>query len=127
MIDFIDKRTNDMVNEYAAAIDALQGVLKGRGQVHEFENEDTKELFIKYYAKTKEAADRLVVIPGGAVCYRATNSRNKITIEPKASLCVKNEYDNNVVISLHDSIAEAEAARLQFIHDYCKEEEGFEL
>lgn len=96
--------------------------------IHEIEDKDIKSFFVNYNVKTF-GADCLVIIPGGAEYHvlRKNCHDHNLSIEPRVSLCVKNGYGSHVVISMHDSITEAEAARLQFIHDYCNEENEFKL
>lgn len=99
--------------------------LLDRPTIHMPDGDAAKKLFISHYIETA-TPDDIVVIPGGAALCHIEGSQ-KVYIEPRASLCMKNEYGCNVVIGLYDSTAEAEAARLQFIHDYIDKKDDFEL
>lgn len=91
------------------------------------DTEIQKELIRHYAAKT--TPDRLVVVEPGAVLMRIADDEILSTmIEPRASLCIKNDYDCLIAIAFYDTVTEAEAARLQFIKDYCIEDkEDFEI
>lgn len=86
--------------------------------------------FIRHYA-AKTTPDRLVVVEPGAVLIRITDEEIPVSarIEPRASLCIKNEYGCLIAIAFYDTTTEAEAARLQFIKDYNikDKEEDYEL
>ena len=75
--------------------------------------------FIRHYA-AKTTPDRLVVVEPGAVLMCITDEEIPVSarIEPRASLCIKNDYDCLITIAFYDTVTEAEAARLQFIKDY---------
>ena len=46
----------------------------------------------------------------------------------RASLCIQDEYGHLIAIAFYDTTTDAEAARLQFIKDYCIEgREDFEI
>lgn len=91
------------------------------------DTEIQKEL-IRHYA-SKTTPDRLVVVEPGAVLMRIADDEILSTrIEPRASLCIKNDYDCLIAIAFYDTVTEAEAARLQFIKDYnIENEEDFTL
>lgn len=86
--------------------------------------------FIRHYA-AKTTPDRLVVVEPGAVLMCITDEEIPVSarIEPRASLCIKNDYDCLIAIAFYDTATEAEAARLQFISDYNikDKEENYEL
>lgn len=86
--------------------------------------------FIRHYT-AKMTPDRLVVVEPGAVLIRITDEEIPVSarIEPRASLCIKNEHDCLIAIAFYDTTTEAEAARLQFIRDYDikDKEENYEL
>lgn len=86
--------------------------------------------FIRHYA-AKTTPDRLVVVEPGAVLICMTDEEIPASarIEPRASLCIKDEYDGLIAIAFYDTVTEAEAARLQFIRDYNikDKEENYEL
>lgn len=88
-----------------------------------------KAVIRNYAAKT--TPDRLVVVEPGAVLMRITDEEIPVSarIEPRASLCIKNEYGSLIAIAFYDTVTEAEAARLQFIKDYDikDKEENYEL
>lgn len=80
------------------------------------DTEIQKELIRHYAAKT--TPDRLVVVePGAVLMCIADDEILSARIEPRASLCIKNEYDCLIAIAFYDTVTEAEAARLQFLYD----------
>ena len=84
---------------------------------------------IRHYA-AKATPDRLIIVEPGAVLICITDEEIPVSarIEPRTSLCLKNEYDCLIAISFYDTAAEADAARLQFIKDYnIENEEDFTL
>ena len=82
--------------------------------------------FIRHYA-AKTTTGRLVVVEPGAVLIRITDEEIPVSarIEPRASLCIKNDYDCLIAIAFYDTVTEAEASRLQFIKDYNIENEEY--
>lgn len=80
---------------------------------------EIQKAFIRHYA-SKTTHGRLVVVEPGAVLMRITDDEIPFSarIEPRASLCIKNDYDCLIAIAFYDTVTEAEAARLQFIKDY---------
>ena len=90
---------------------------------------EIQKAFIRHYA-AKTTPGRLVVVEPGAVLIRITDEEIPVSarIEPRASLCIKNDYDCLIAIAFYDTVTEAEAARLQFIKDYnIENEEDFTL
>lgn len=80
---------------------------------------EIQKAFIRHYA-AKTTPCRLIVVEPGAVLIRITDEEIPFSarIEPRASLCIKNDYDCLIAIAFYDTVTEAEAARLQFIKDY---------
>lgn len=85
--------------------------------------------FIRHYA-AKTTPDRLVVVEPGAVLICMTDEEIPASarIEPRASLCIKDEYDGLIAIAFYDTVTEAEAARLQYLYDNgVTDKEDYEL
>lgn len=79
---------------------------------------EIQKAFIRHYA-AKTTPGRLVVVEPGAVLIRITDEEIPVSarIEPRASLCIKNDYDCLMAIAFYDTTTEAEAARLQYLYD----------
>ena len=79
---------------------------------------ETPEAFIKRYA-SKITPDMVIV---------AEQVGRGAEIDPRPRLCIQDEYGLLVTLAFYDTVTEAEAARLQFIKDYCIEnKEDFEI